>query len=197
MELMSPNISKLRDFYHSSIVAKAFLSHAARRERDQSETKGDSALLVLRSEGFHFRRRDMIDLFRKLEELGCGRFVEGRYGWPSRFVWSVGLRSVAKAAAGGPSSIEQIPTEEEAAGLPHYPVDDGEDGDEILAHIAAEIDRIEGLDENRTIGWGDYPLDSVFVRTEQRTVGEVVRRIRADRYDLNPDFQREFLWPQD
>jgi hypothetical protein len=26
-------------------------------------------------------------------------------------------------------------------------------------------------------------------------VGEVVRRIRANRYDLNPDFQREFVWP--
>jgi Protein of unknown function DUF262 len=53
----------------------------------------------------------------------------------------------------------------------------------------------EGLDSTPFPGWGDYPLDSVFVRTEQRTVGEVVRRIRADRYDLNPDFQREFLWP--
>lgn len=53
----------------------------------------------------------------------------------------------------------------------------------------------EGVDETRSVGWGDYPLDSVFVRSEQRTVGEVVRRIRADRYDLSPDFQREFLWP--
>jgi len=54
---------------------------------------------------------------------------------------------------------------------------------------------VEGEDRPSSIGWGDYPLDSVFVRTEQRTVGEVVRRIRADRYDLSPDFQREFLWP--
>ena len=53
---------------------------------------------------------------------------------------------------------------------------------------------IDGLDAAESVGWGDYPLDSVFVRSEQRTVGEVVRRIRADRYDLNPDFQREFLW---
>jgi hypothetical protein len=53
---------------------------------------------------------------------------------------------------------------------------------------------VEGVDRPNSIGWGDYPLDSVFVRTEQRTVGEVVRRIRADRYDLSPDFQREFLW---
>lgn len=54
---------------------------------------------------------------------------------------------------------------------------------------------LEGLDTPHSQGWGDYPLDSVFVRTEQRTVGEVVRRIRANRYDLNPDFQRDFVWP--
>jgi len=53
----------------------------------------------------------------------------------------------------------------------------------------------DGLDTSSAFGWGEYPLDSVFVRTEQRTVNEVVRRIRADRYDLSPDFQRTFLWP--
>lgn len=56
-------------------------------------------------------------------------------------------------------------------------------------------EELEGVDRPNSIGWGDYPLDSVFVRTEQRTIAEVVKRIRADRYDLSPDFQREFLWP--
>src|SRR5665213_3054602 len=65
--------------------------------------------------------------------------------------------------------------------------------EEVLPRSGSE--EIEGDDEPSSMGWGDYPLDSVFVRTEQRTVGEVVRRIRADRYDLSPDFQREFLWP--
>ena len=53
----------------------------------------------------------------------------------------------------------------------------------------------EGLDTIHSVGWADYPLDSVFVRNEQRTVAEVVKRIRANRYDLNPDFQRDFVWP--
>jgi len=52
----------------------------------------------------------------------------------------------------------------------------------------------DGLDTSSSFGWGEYPLDSVFVRTEQRTVNEVVRRIRAGRYDLSPDFQRTFVW---
>lgn len=53
---------------------------------------------------------------------------------------------------------------------------------------------IDGLDEQHGIGWGEYPLDSVFVRTEQRTVGEVVKRIKANRFVLDPDFQRDFVW---
>lgn len=60
---------------------------------------------------------------------------------------------------------------------------------------AAEI---EGLDkEAGTSGWADYPLDSVFVRKEERSVAETVKRIRNDRYQLDPDFQRDFVWKID
>lgn len=69
---------------------------------------------------------------------------------------------------------------------------------------AADPNRSAGLDEEpegletiHTTGWGEYPLDAVFVRTDQRNVGDVVKRIRANRYDLNPDFQREFVWSEE
>jgi hypothetical protein len=55
----------------------------------------------------------------------------------------------------------------------------------------------EGLDEAKSEGWGDYPLDSVFVRNETRTVAEVVKRIKLGRYQLDPDFQRDFVWSVD
>lgn len=57
------------------------------------------------------------------------------------------------------------------------------------------MEEIEGIDTETGDGWGDYPLDAVFVRTEQRTVGEVVSRIEKNRYILDPDFQRDFVWP--
>lgn len=54
---------------------------------------------------------------------------------------------------------------------------------------------LEGMDTSQPTGWGsDYPLDAVFVRNEQRTVAEVVKRINANRYQLDPDFQRDFVW---
>ncbi|SPJ26461.1 hypothetical protein PAA8504_04323 [Palleronia abyssalis] len=52
----------------------------------------------------------------------------------------------------------------------------------------------EGIDAPRGGGWGEYPLDAVFVRTEQRTVAEVVKRIQKGRFVLDPDFQRDFVW---
>src|SRR5665811_365396 len=58
-------------------------------------------------------------------------------------------------------------------------------------------EKIEGLDTPSSDGWADYPLDSVFVRTDVRTVGEVVKRIEAGRYIMDPDFQRDFVWPED
>ena len=53
---------------------------------------------------------------------------------------------------------------------------------------------VEGIDPF-DVGWGDYPLDAVFVRTEPRNVGDVVDRIERKRFILDPDFQRDFVWP--
>ena len=115
MNFTSPSISRLRELYAASPVAKAFFDHTARRERDQSETKVDRILVLLKSDGYPFKRREIIELFRKLQEQGCGQFIEGRRGWPSRFVWSVGLTSVGKAAAGEPQTIDHISGEDNSS----------------------------------------------------------------------------------
>ena len=56
----------------------------------------------------------------------------------------------------------------------------------------------EGLDDKsskKIVGWGkEYPLDAVMIRSDVRTVAEVMRRIHKDRYILDPEYQREFLW---
>jgi hypothetical protein len=58
-----------------------------------------------------------------------------------------------------------------------------------------DVEDVEGLENAHSDGWGDYPLDAVFVRTETRSVAEVVKRIENKRYILDPDFQRDFVWP--
>ena len=52
----------------------------------------------------------------------------------------------------------------------------------------------EGLDTDAGIELDDYPLDSVMIRTETRTVAEVVKRIENRRWVMDPDFQRDFVW---
>ena len=57
-------------------------------------------------------------------------------------------------------------------------------------------EQIEGLDpEGRS--WGDYPLDEMLIRSDNRTIHDVVRRIDQGRYVMDPDFQRDFIWPED
>ncbi|MXX05599.1 MAG: DUF262 domain-containing protein [Gammaproteobacteria bacterium] len=54
----------------------------------------------------------------------------------------------------------------------------------------------EGLDEGEPIELGDYPLDSLMIRTDRRSAFEVCRRIDSEIYILDPDFQREFIWDE-
>lgn len=61
----------------------------------------------------------------------------------------------------------------------------------------ATAESIEGIDDPSNDGWAEYSLDSVFVRQETRTVSDVLRRIEKGRYVLDPDFQRDFVWPED
>ena len=58
----------------------------------------------------------------------------------------------------------------------------------------APPDEIEGLGKADPSSWGDYPIDTVLIRNEPRTVHEVLRRINQGQFVMNPDFQRDFIW---
>ena len=54
--------------------------------------------------------------------------------------------------------------------------------------------KIEGLGGDEDEGWGHYPIDTLLIRNEQRTVHDVVRRINQGSFVMDPDFQRAFIW---
>ena len=58
-------------------------------------------------------------------------------------------------------------------------------------------EEIEGLDGNEDEAWKDYPIDTLLIRNESRTIYEVLRRIGQNAYIMDPDFQRDFIWPED
>ena len=68
--------------------------------------------------------------------------------------------------------------------------------DEATAQPELDEEKIEGLDPDKG-SWGEYPLDELLIRNDHRTVHEVLRRIDQGRYVMNPDFQRDFIWPED
>jgi len=55
---------------------------------------------------------------------------------------------------------------------------------------------IEGDDSSRD-SQVEYPLDSLFIRQETRSVSEVLKRVKQNRWILDPDFQRAFVWKED
>ena len=54
-------------------------------------------------------------------------------------------------------------------------------------------EEIEGLDDKEK-AWGDYPIDTLHIRNETRTVFDVLRRIKAGTFVMDPEFQRDFIW---
>lgn len=57
-----------------------------------------------------------------------------------------------------------------------------------------QVEEIEGLGDPSDLQTTDYPLDDIMVRSETRAVGEVVKRIRRQRFFMAPAFQRDFVW---
>src|SRR5689334_13460512 len=60
-----------------------------------------------------------------------------------------------------------------------------------------DIEPIEGLSEDSDGSWGDYPIDTMLIRNENRTVHDVLRRIDQGSFVMDPDFQRDFIWEED
>ncbi len=58
-------------------------------------------------------------------------------------------------------------------------------------------EEIEGLGDAEDASWGDYPIDTVLIRNENRTVHDVLRRIEQGSFVMDPDFQRDFIWLED
>ena len=55
----------------------------------------------------------------------------------------------------------------------------------------------EGLGDKDDVLSDDYPIDTLLIRHESRTIYDVMRRIGQGAYIMDPEFQRDFIWPED
>ena len=60
--------------------------------------------------------------------------------------------------------------------------------------IDSAVEEIEGIGSAEDEVIGDYPLGTMMIRTESRTIHDVLRRIQQDQFIMDPDFQRDFIW---
>ena len=66
----------------------------------------------------------------------------------------------------------------------------------VVDQTNAPEEEPEGIDDEGG-SWGDYPLDDVLIRHENRTIHDVIRRIDQSGYVMDPDFQRDFIWDEE
>ncbi len=63
--------------------------------------------------------------------------------------------------------------------------------------VDSEVEEPEGIGSPEDSALGEYPLDTMLIRNESRTIHDVLRRISQGNFIMDPDFQRDFIWPVD
>jgi hypothetical protein len=99
----------LRNLYTENESAQAILNDFAKRFRKRHLTTLDQVLNRVAG----VSRSEAIRVFRSLEDIGCGEFIEGRKGHPSRFAWTDDLTAVGRAARGEVPTVSPLADEEE------------------------------------------------------------------------------------
>ena len=90
----------LKKLYENNNAVRTICDHMASRERNQRETKLKRILYLLSDEASPLKQPDAVIAFRELEKVGCGKFLVGRRGSRSRFVWEVDSLIVSQVAQG-------------------------------------------------------------------------------------------------
>lgn len=62
--------------------------------------------------------------------------------------------------------------------------------------VSTGEEEIEGIGNPDDEELGEYPLDTMLIRNESRTIHDVLRRIDQENFIMDPDFQRDFIWSE-
>jgi DNA-binding MurR/RpiR family transcriptional regulator len=99
-------VDQVRALYLEDDLAQKLFDWAASRTHDAAQTSIDRMASKIQAS-----RPEAIRLARKLDELGCGQFVQGRKGWKSRMKWSYSVKSLGAAAQGHVRNLEEVDLE--------------------------------------------------------------------------------------
>jgi hypothetical protein len=101
------NEKAINGLYLSNQAARTILKELASMPR-QDETLIETLEKKLSKSHSEITRREIVSLFKALDEYGAGEFVPGRRGHPSRFRWEVdSIRLASGDAVSSPRQSEQ------------------------------------------------------------------------------------------
>lgn len=109
-------VEAVQALYDQNPHAKQLFDWTASLQRDATATTIDRISQVL-----EISRKAAVSLAQQLDDAGCGEFIVGRRGSPSRFEWAYSRVSLGQVAAGEAEEIEEVSDpisekEEEASG---------------------------------------------------------------------------------
>lgn len=96
----------LRELFEEDPGAREFLKWASERQNDAARTSIDRL-----EQKAGVDRRKAIELAKQFDRLGCGRYIIGRRGAPSRIEWTFSLKSIGRAAVGETAALEKVDPE--------------------------------------------------------------------------------------
>jgi hypothetical protein len=103
------DVEGLRGLYRDDRAARVLLDRWAGRQR-RASVSDVGALLRDQQLKDVLGRGDVVRIFKALESCDCGRFVAGRRGKESRFVWSVDCIRVGEVSKNGVDLSNLIPS---------------------------------------------------------------------------------------
>jgi len=102
---ITSNLSRdLRDLYSTDEAVRRVFSWFDDRKKDSWE-------MPVRIAAYRtgLAEREIRRVFKALESLGCGKFIKGRGDQAeSRMAWTLSIRSIASAAKGESSKVEEV-----------------------------------------------------------------------------------------
>jgi hypothetical protein len=171
----------IRQLYATDATARTILDEFASFRHNRTTTALEQLLFRLTNAGKPVPKSEAIDVLRKLDDFGCGDFITGRKGHPTRFAWRYPMSEIGKAAAAAdPKTPEEI--------KPLHPLeatdaDIEDDAPEAAAEVPATPEAIVHSYQLRPDQKVEFRLPADLTEREARRLSEFLKTLPFEAAD--------------
>ncbi|WP_018691226.1 hypothetical protein [Algicola sagamiensis] len=99
----------LRSLYNTNTTAKIFFDFLSSKTKNVKVSTVESTVSVVSRTEPKVSRKDVVEMFEKLDELECGQYIRGRIGHKARFEWDINALHIARFSTGEEPILEFYP----------------------------------------------------------------------------------------